>query len=137
MIRQLEIVPFNSNDLLYKPLEHPPAPFLDLNLVALLNGNKKIRVIFQRSLETPAILLEKIVIHASTAPGDFWVFYRGTVHIDKPANPLIAGLEAREAQRVVDAVRQPDCFELLILGCCLCGAKRGEFDGLRSFRVEG
>lgn len=137
MVRQLEVVPFHPNDLLYKPFKHSPAPFFDFDLVTLLDGDEEIRVVFDCGLETPPILLEEVIIHASAAPGNIGILYRGAVHIDEPADLRLAGFEARKAQLFIDAVCHANRFKLLILGRRFRGSEGGKLDCLRSSRSEG
>jgi hypothetical protein len=40
------------------------------------------------------------------------------MHIDKPPGSLLASFEAREAQRLIYAVRKPDRLEFFILRSC-------------------
>jgi hypothetical protein len=106
MIRHLQVLLLNPLDTLKLAFKHPSAPLLDFCLAAPLDRYEEVWIILHSRLEAPPVVFEEVEVYACSAPGNLIVLDSGTVHIDEPADLLLAGLVAGESHGFVDGVRE-------------------------------
>lgn len=137
VVREVEIFFVQALEAFDQAFKCSPTPFLHFHLMAFLDRNEKVGIIFDRSLETSTVILEEIVVDTRAAARYVRILYRSAVHVDEPAGSGFTGLEPRKAQRLIDTVGQPNGLEFLILGGCFTRAEGSEFDRSRSSRLRG
>ena len=102
-------------EALDQPFKSPSAPFLNFHLMAFLDRNQEVRIVFNRGLEASSVVLKEIVVDASATTRYVWILYCGAVHINEPAGPGLPRFKTGETQGLINAVGQPNGLEFLIL----------------------
>jgi hypothetical protein len=115
MVRHGQILFLDPLERLDQPFKGPPTPLLHLLFLALLHREQEVRIVFERRLERVAVLADEVEVDACSPARHLLVFHGGRVHVDEPPDLLLAGVEAREAHGLVDAVGQACGLEPLIL----------------------